>query len=475
MPLNRLLVPILIGTAVIALGAGLQTSRQDIEARIEALTPKAAPDLKRKAEDGDATAQYMLGRAHRLGYGVGRNDAEAVKWIRKAAGQNFALAEMELANMYFEGEGVAKDMAEGMKWLKKAADHGDSLAQFTFGYSLELQGGNASEAASWYRKAAEHGLALAQTAIGFVYEQGKGVRQDSKEAVLWYRKAAEQNEANAQSNLGSMYYLGKGVKKDLAEAARWYQKSAEGGWMIGQQNLANLYVSGEGVSTDYITAYMWYSLATSSGDETSRKMMDVIAAKMKSEEIAEAKRRAEQWAKAHDVSRDVGGGVYITEKKASKEDLDALQKLKSDAERGDPDAQSVLGEAYYRAQDYQNALAWFRKSADQGYAPGQYNLGVMYMEGSGTAKDAGEAVKWFLKAAEQRHLTAINNLAAAYFYGNGVPRDLVATYMWSSIAASLGDENSKRNLAGLKEKLTAVQVAEAERRASQWLADHQKR
>jgi TPR repeat protein len=204
-------------------------------------------------------------------------------------------------------------------------------------------------------------------------------------------------------------------------------------------------------------------------------MMDVIAARMKSEEIAEAKRRAEQWSKAHDVSRDVGGGVYITEKKASKADLDALQKLNSDAERGDPDAQSRLAEIYYRVEDYKSALSWFRKSAGQGYAPGEYNLGVMYMEGSGTAKNADEAAKWFLKAAEQRHLTAMNNLAGAYFYGRGVPQDLVATYMWLSIAASLGDENSKKNLAGLKEKLTAAQLAEAERRASQWLAEHQKR
>ena len=474
MQFHRLLVPILFLVAVTALGAGFQTSREGIETRIKALAPGDAPDLIRKAEGGDALAQYMLGRAHKLGYGVARNDADAVKWIGKAAGQNFAIAEMELANMYFQGEGVAKDIAEGMKWLRKSADHGDSLGQFTLGYSLELQG-NASEAASWYRKAAEQGLALAQTALGFVYEQGKGVRQDSREAVVWYRKAAEQNEANAQSNLGSMYYLGKGVKKDLAEAARWYRKSAEGGWMIGQLNLANLYVAGEGVPKDYVSAYIWYTLAASSGDATSKQMLNALAGKMKSDEIGEAKRRAEQWSKAHDFSRDVGGGVYVTEKKASKEDLDALQRLKSDAERGDPNAQSVLGEAYYRAKDYQNALAWFRKSAQQGYAPGQYNLGVMFMEGSGRAKDAGEAVKWFLKAAEQRHLTGMNNLTAAYFYGLGVPQDLVAAYMWSSIAASLGDENSKKNLAGLKSKLTPIQLAEADGRASQWLAEHPKR
>lgn len=471
---KRMLVPTIIVAAVTALSAGAQTSRQEVEAKVNALTPQETREVLLKAQAGDANAQYLLGRAHQLGRSVARSDAEAAKWIRKAADQGHVLAEMSLANMYFQGEGVPRDDNEGMRWMRKAADHRDAMAQFMLGYLLE-QRGKASEAASWYRKAAEQGLAMAETALGFVYEHGKGVPQDDKQAVDWYRKAADQSEANAQSNLGSMYYLGKGVKKDLAEAARWYQKSAEGGWFVGQQNLANMYVSGEGVPRDYVSAYMWYTLAASAGDETSRSMMGTVAGKMKSEEIAEAKRRADQWSKTHDASRDAGGGVFITEKKASQEDWDALRKLKGDAERGDPAAQSVLGEAYYRSQDYQNASVWFRKSAEQGYAPGQYNLGVMYLEGSGTAKDAAEALKWFLKAAEQRHLGAMNNLAALYFYGTGVPKDLLQTYMWIRIAAQFGDENSTKNLAGLKEQLTGAQVAEGERRASQWLAEHPKR
>lgn len=474
MPISRLLVLIFLSASITAaFGTGTQTSRQQIEARIAALTPEDTRDLVLKAEAGDAAAQYVLGRAYKVGRSVARNDAEATNLIRKSAVQGYVLAEMELANMYLQGDGVPQDAGEGMLWLRKAAEQRDSMAQFTLGYSLELQG-NAAEAVPWYRKAAEQGLALAQTALGFVYEQGKGVPKNDKEAVLWYRKAAEQNDSNAQSNLGSMYYTGKGVKKDLAEAAKWYRKSAEDGWMIGQQNLANMYVSGEGVPKDYVAAYMWYSLAASSDDGTSRKMMEVIAARMKGEEIAEAKRRAEQWSSVHDVTRDVGSGVFITEKRASRKDLDTLEKIKNDAERGDPNAQSVLGEGYYRVQDYQNALVWFRKAAQQGYAPGQYNLGVMHLEGSGTAKDAGEAQKWFLKAADQRHLDAVNNLAAAYYYGNGVSKDLVATYMWLSIASSLGDANSKKSLVALKEQLTGAQVAEAERRASQWLIDHPK-
>jgi TPR repeat protein len=32
-------------------------------------------------------------------------------------------------------------------------------------------------------------------------------------------------------------------------------------------------------------------------------------------------------------------------------------------------------------QDYAQAFAWYRKSADQGYAKAQYGVGFMYEEG----------------------------------------------------------------------------------------------
>ncbi|WP_172920060.1 tetratricopeptide repeat protein, partial [Capnocytophaga canis] len=47
------------------------------------------------------------------------------------------------------------------------------------------------------------------------------------------------------------------------------------------------------------------------------------------------------------------------------------------------------------------AVKWYRKSAEQGNALGQYNLGVMYDYGYGVPKDEAEAVKWYQKSARQ--------------------------------------------------------------------------
>ena len=48
-----------------------------------------------------------------------------------------------------------------------------------------------------------------------------------------------------------------------------------------------------------------------------------------------------------------------------------------------------------RSQDFKEAVRWYRKSADQGEAVGQYNLGRMYDGGKGVAQDYVQAHVWF--------------------------------------------------------------------------------
>ena len=38
-------------------------------------------------------------------------------------------------------------------------------------------------------------------------------------------------------------------------------------------------------------------------------------------------------------------------------------------------------------QDYAEAIKWYRKAAEQGYASAQYNLGIMYDDGEGVPQD----------------------------------------------------------------------------------------
>lgn len=55
---------------------------------------------------------------------------------------------------------------------------------------------------------------------------------------------------------------------------------------------------------------------------------------------------------------------------------------------------------------YTEAVKWYRKAAEKGYAPAQYNLGNMYRYGKGIAKDIQEARRWYRKAANHGHENA---------------------------------------------------------------------
>jgi len=69
----------------------------------------------------------------------------------------------------------------------------------------------------------------------------------------------------------------------------------------------------------------------------------------------------------------------------------------------DPSATALNGQgmAAYTARSYIEAARLFRKAADMGYAPAQYNLGYCYKYGDGVPRDLTLSAEWYRKAAEQ--------------------------------------------------------------------------
>jgi hypothetical protein len=125
------------------------------------------------------------------------------------------------------------------------------------------------------------------------------------------------------------------------------------------------------------------------------------------------------------------------------------QQAESDsllAKFGDVVAQHNLGVRYEDGegvrQDYAEALKWYRKAAESGYAPSQVNLGRMYANGTGVRKDPREAHKWYLKAAEQGVAQAQYNLGIRSFNGEGVVQDNAEAERWFRKAASQGLANA---------------------------------
>ena len=66
---------------------------------------------------------------YELGNGVPENDAEAVKWYRKAADQGLADAQSNLGVMYFNGDGVPENHVRAYVWLSMAKTQGHESAK----------------------------------------------------------------------------------------------------------------------------------------------------------------------------------------------------------------------------------------------------------------------------------------------------------------------------------------------------------
>ncbi len=76
-----------------------------------------------------ASAQFALGLSYVIGEGVSEDNAEAVKWFRKAADQGLASAQLSLGVCYKDGKGVPKDFVVAYKWLLLAGGQGQTDAK----------------------------------------------------------------------------------------------------------------------------------------------------------------------------------------------------------------------------------------------------------------------------------------------------------------------------------------------------------
>jgi len=148
------------------------------------------------------------------------------------------------------------------------------------------------------------------------------------------------------------------------------------------------------------------------------------------------------------------------------------------ANAGDSIAQYEMGLQYADGegvpQNYQDAMAWFAKAAENGNDKAQWKLGLGYMKGIGVPHDERKAVVWFKRAANQGDVRAQSALSDAYLSGRGIPRDYVRAYTWSAISAG-SRENDNDRLRLIGSRMTAGEIADAHRRISIWWERYRRR
>ncbi|MFQ3790418.1 tetratricopeptide repeat protein [Halomonas sp. A29] len=230
-----------------------------------------------KAEEGDARAQYLVGRALLFGLeeqGVSADQEEGLYWMQEAADQGAAEAFHALGILYRRGIGVDKD---GGKWEE------------------------------YMTEAGEQGLHHAMSELIDTYQDGDpeaGINQDEEKYLYWLEKSAEHGSVFSMINLAITYRQGLGVEKDLEKSFEWVMRAVKLDDLSAQRMAGEYYEKGMVVEQDLVKAYMMYDL---SGTVPSTRR-DELAKKMTEVQIQEAISLSWQWQLEHEKVRPASNG-----------------------------------------------------------------------------------------------------------------------------------------------------------------------
>ena len=187
---------------------------------------------------------------------------------------------------------------------------------------------------------------------------------DIKEKVLGKKHP---DTTKSYNNIGNVFFnLG-----DYDKATDYYKLAAEQGHDVAQYNLGNMYENGKGVEQSYAKAAEWYCKAAEQGNHEAQRQLGYLY--------------------------DVGLGVELNKKRAA--------ELYRKAGYVNP------GLMYETERNYEKAIEWYFRAAEQGDVRAQFSLGRMYIEGKGVEHNYVKAAEWYCKAAEQGYKRAYNALA----------------------------------------------------------------
>ena len=335
------------------------------------------------AKNGCARALRHIAMCYEDGLGVEKDINNAIKWYKKAIGQDDKTSMEILGKIYYYGRGgITINYKEAVKWYTMAAEKGDDDGMWRLALCYQKGKGveqNPQKAFEWFKQSADKNNSYALCDLGVCYHYGYGVEKNYKRAVELYEKAALDNQKGSLWRLGHCYEYGQGVEKDLEKAFEWYRKSAEQGTAEGQWRLGQCYRYARGVQRNIREALCWYKKAAEQGHEKATDVYRML--KDSSFEIY------------------MDGCIHVKNKEY-KDAYDVFYSISSDA-WGQNGLGFCCAQGLFVEQNLEKAAWWFQKAARQGLAVAQYNLALCYYLGKGIRTDKALASYWKGKAVEQ--------------------------------------------------------------------------
>ena len=175
---------------------GLWMVTQDNTAPI-ADRDEAAAQLISKAESGDPSAQYLVGKLYQDGPVLIPDSVEARYWFDQSARQGYTPAQYALGKLYLSDDTEVCDTVLGVQWLEYAAHHGSDCAVYRLGKEYlkgEIVARDSAKALEYLTQSAGAGNQYAQYALGKLYLD----KQDGEQAHYWFTQSAAQGNEYAQ-------------------------------------------------------------------------------------------------------------------------------------------------------------------------------------------------------------------------------------------------------------------------------------
>ena len=418
-----------------------------------------------RAQAGDSDYQYGVGMLYADGISVAKDPSAAFRWFERAAQQGHTQAISAVGAAYATGDGVEVDYKAAKRYLTKAERKGDARAMERIGYLYENGLGIRKSipiAVAKYEKSAEHGNSAAMTALGRMLENGIGMDADLPKAAAWYRSAVANDSAVAQRKLAEFLFFGKGVEKDWPEAVRLARLASNQGDADAIALLGRAYEDGWGVEADREKAKELYQKAVDKGSALGKSYLANLEAEAQYRNGLKAM-------EGSGTAQDFAAAKLWFEKAAAQGNIGAMEELgflcerglgcdvdipkakewyEKAAEKGNAAAMVGLGKMYFRgydgiAQDYAQALVWFRKAAAiWRTAPEEsrwkviylfFYLGRIYTEGLGVEKNAMMGLRAFLTGANNGNITCAHRLAESYEDGTFTAKSQENSKRWYAV------------------------------------------
>lgn len=138
----------------------------------------------------------------------------------------------------------------------------------------------------------------------------------------------------------------------------------------------------------------------------------------------------------------------------------AIAELDGDVKKGDPDAMFLLSALYAEGKgvpaDQKRAFQLMERAAKLGSVRAQGSLSMYFSEGIGTTPDDAKSLDWGRRAADAGDLRSQFIMGMRYRNGVGVPRDPTQVVNWWSKSAERGFVRSQVMLGGFLAQLAAA-------------------